>query len=116
MLKISLNGATQFDDIIKTQQQMLAKFDEILTVIEMDKEIPAQVLLSKPVILLDARGRSAPFHLEFIDSTEVRDHYSRSERKSRSGLNIDIAGFDRGPEGPLWGHRPPQDRESSIHP
>lgn len=30
--------------------------------------IPSQVLLQQPVILHDALGRIAPFHLEFIDS------------------------------------------------
>lgn len=108
MLQILLDGATQSHDITRNQQQMLAKLQDIHTIIRVDKEIPTQVLLSKPVILLDACGRSAPFHLEFIDSAEVRVSYSRSEPKSRSGLNIGVAGFYRRFEGPLWGpHRPP---------
>lgn len=51
---------------------MLAKLQDVHTILTVDKEIPAQVLLSKPVILLDARGRFFPFHLESIDSAEVR--------------------------------------------
>ena len=34
-------------------------------------EIPPQVLLSKPAILHDARGRLLPFHLDFINSADV---------------------------------------------
>lgn len=34
-------------------------------------EIPAQVELQEPVVLLDACGRRAPFYLEFITSAEA---------------------------------------------
>lgn len=33
--------------------------------------IPAQVLLQKPIIFLDALGRQAPIHLEWVDSYEA---------------------------------------------
>jgi hypothetical protein len=33
--------------------------------------VPSQVLLQKPVILLDAFGKTAPFHLDFIDSLDA---------------------------------------------
>ncbi len=35
------------------------------------QQLPPQVELQKPVILLDACGRVAPFHLDFIDSREA---------------------------------------------
>ena len=64
MLQILLDGASQ-------NHKMIQKLQDLHTIIRMDKEIPAQVLLSKPAILLDARGRFCPFHLEFIDSADV---------------------------------------------
>ena len=57
--------------IIENQQQLMGKLRDIELMIRVNQEVPAQVLLSKPVILLDARGRYAPFHLEFIDTAEV---------------------------------------------
>ena len=50
---------------------MLAKLRDIASMARTSQDIPPQVLLSAPVIFLDARGRYAPFHIEFIDSSEV---------------------------------------------
>ena len=66
-----LEGATQRGDVIEHLQQVMEFLRTIYDVIKVDKEIPAQVLLSKPAILHDARGRIFPFHLDFIDSAEV---------------------------------------------
>ena len=44
---------------------------EIKAMVDRQNLIPAQVLLQKPVILNDARGRTLPFHLEFIDCAEA---------------------------------------------
>jgi hypothetical protein len=44
---------------------------EIKAMVETQNLIPAQVHLQKPVILNDARGRTLPLHLEFIDSAEA---------------------------------------------
>ncbi|CAF9941097.1 MAG: hypothetical protein ALECFALPRED_008993 [Alectoria fallacina] len=49
----------------------MAQLRNINVIVRVNKEVPAQVLLSKPVVLLDARGRYAPFHLEVIDSAEA---------------------------------------------
>lgn len=58
---------------------MLAKLDDIASMLRTNQGMPAQVLLSTPVVLLDARGRCAPFHLEFIDSAEVCSPFSIGE-------------------------------------
>jgi hypothetical protein len=50
---------------------MLNMLLEIKAMMETQNPIPAQVLLQKPFILNDARGRIMPFHLEFIDSPEA---------------------------------------------
>lgn len=58
---------------METQQQMMAQLRNIEVMVQLHREIPAQVPLSKPVTLLDARGGYVPFHIEFIDSAEVCD-------------------------------------------
>ena len=60
--------------MIQNQQDMLVHLRGLSTMVKVTQAIPAQVLLSTPVILLDALGRRAPFHLEFIDSAEVCAH------------------------------------------
>ena len=60
--------------MIQNQRDMLVELRELATMVKVTQAIPAQVLLSAPVILLDALGRRAPFHLEFIDSAEVCAH------------------------------------------
>ena len=57
--------------IIENQQQLMGKLRDIELMIRVIQEVPAQVLLSKPVVLLDACGRYTPFHLELIDTAEV---------------------------------------------
>ena len=58
---------------------MQAKLDDIASMLRINQAIPAQVLLSAPVVLLDARGRCTPFNLEFIDSAEVCTYFSMGE-------------------------------------
>ena len=41
---------------------------EVKNSLHKQRNLPSQVLLQQPVILHDALGRIAPFHLEFIDS------------------------------------------------
>ena len=60
--------------MIQNQRDMLIEFRGLATMVKVTQAIPAQVLLSTPVILLDALGRRAPFHLEFVDSAEVCAH------------------------------------------
>ena len=50
---------------------MLAQLHDMITIFKVNQALPAQVLLSSPVVFLDARGRCARFHLEFIDTAEV---------------------------------------------
>ena len=71
MLHILLQGVTQNDKMIKSQQQILGEIHKLKIMFRDSQEIPSQVLLSTPIVLLDACGRVAPFHLEFVDSAEV---------------------------------------------
>ena len=71
MLQNLLQGVTQNDNMIKSLQKALGEIQALTTKLRDSQEIPPQVFLSTPVVLLDACGRIAPFHLEFIDSAEV---------------------------------------------
>lgn len=44
---------------------------ELISSMKVQKEVPPQVLLQRPVILHDALGRISPFHLEFISSAKA---------------------------------------------
>lgn len=50
------------------QLQGMLQFQNTL---HLEKQIPPQVLLQRPVVLLDACGTVAPFHLEFINSLDA---------------------------------------------
>ena len=78
MLQTLLQGITQNDNMIKSLQQALGEIQELTTMLRDSQEIPPQVFLSTPVVLLDACGRIAPFHLEFIDSAKVSVFLSSS--------------------------------------
>jgi hypothetical protein len=46
-------------------------FQIVLQIQRLITTIPAQVERQEPVYLLDALGRTSPFHLEFVRSPEV---------------------------------------------
>ena len=89
--------------IFENQQQLTGQLRDIDLTIRVNQEIPAQVLLSKPVILLDARGRYAPFHLEFIDTAEVNASFNTTHS---SATYLAYIGFHRRLEDSIQGHRP----------
>ena len=57
---------------IGNQRQMLAKLGDITSILNVHQSIPPQILLSKAVVFLDARGRYFGFHVEWINSREVK--------------------------------------------
>ena len=52
-------------------QKLLSEVASLRQMLQLQQEVPPQVPLQKPVILQDACGRVAPFHLDFINSTEA---------------------------------------------
>ena len=52
-------------------QRLLSEVANLRQILQLEREVPSQVPLQKPVILHDACGRVAPFHLDFINSTEA---------------------------------------------
>jgi hypothetical protein len=68
---LSLEQRQFFRLLVSQNQQLQKSLDEIQVLLRVQCTIPPQVLLQQPVILLDAFGKIAPFHLEFIDSLEA---------------------------------------------
>lgn len=56
--------------IIQQNKQLLHSIEDLRSMLQTQSAVPPQVLLQQPVILLDPFGKIAPFHLDFIDSSE----------------------------------------------
>ena len=58
--------------IIMAQQnkQLMQNIEDMRTMLQLQANVPPQVMLQQPVIFLDPFGKTAPFHLDFIDSSE----------------------------------------------
>lgn len=57
---------------LRTQNNVLVHLIlDVKDYLHAQRSVPARVLLQQPIILHDALGRIAPFHLEFIDSVEM---------------------------------------------
>ena len=58
----------KMEDLIAQNNRLEIHVLEIKASIKTQNEAPPQILLQRPVVLYDALGRIAPFHLEFISS------------------------------------------------
>ena len=56
--------------IIQQNKQLLHSIEDLRSMLQTQSAVPPQVLLQQPVILLDPFGKIAPFHMDFIDSSE----------------------------------------------
>lgn len=56
--------------VIQQNKQLLHSVEDLRSILQTQSAVPPQVLLQQPVILLDPFGKIAPFHLDFIDSSE----------------------------------------------
>jgi hypothetical protein len=56
----------------QTEAKLSGQLKEITGICSLG--VPSQVLLRRPVTFLDARGRVAPVHLDFITCAEVTPH------------------------------------------
>jgi len=51
-------------------KQLMQSIENLKAMLQSQTVVPPQVLLQQPVIFLDPFGKTAPFHLEFVDSSE----------------------------------------------
>lgn len=68
---LSVEQRQCFEILMQQNKELMRNVRDLHRMLQMHMAIPPQVLLQQPVILLDAFGKIAPFHLEFIDSLET---------------------------------------------
>jgi hypothetical protein len=68
---LSVQQRNSFDALKRQNDRSLQGFQQLWSMLQIQQEVPPRVMLQQPVILLDACGRIAPFHLEFIDSLDA---------------------------------------------
>lgn len=68
---LTLEQRQFFQVLISQNNQLQQSLDDIRGILHMQASMPPQVFLQKPVLLLDAFGKVAPFHLDFIDSLDA---------------------------------------------
>ena len=67
---LSLDQRQMFAAVMYQNKQLMQSMEEMKAALQVQAQIPAQILLQQPVTFLDPFGRTAPFHLDFIDSSE----------------------------------------------
>jgi hypothetical protein len=68
---ISLQQRESFGTLRQQFDWSVQAFEQVRSMLQAQQEVPHQIMLSQPVVLLDACGRVAPFHLEFVNSLEA---------------------------------------------
>lgn len=68
---LSVEQRQCFQILMQQNRELMQNVHNLHRLLEMQMSIPPQVQLQQPVILLDAFGKIAPFHLDFIDSLET---------------------------------------------
>lgn len=68
---LSAGQRQSFEMLMQQNKQLMKSVRDLQRMLQIQMTVPPQVLLQQPVILLDAFGKLAPFHLEFIDSLET---------------------------------------------
>ena len=56
--------------VVQQNKQLIQSAEDMRMMLRLQAEVPPQVMLQQPVIFLDPFGKTVPFHLDFIDSSE----------------------------------------------
>lgn len=67
---LSLDQRQMFAAVMYQNKQLKQTMEEMKSMLELQAAVPPQILLQQPVILLDPFGKTVPFHLDFVDSSE----------------------------------------------
>ena len=70
MKNLSFDQREMFLSMTFQNQQLMQSIENLKAMLQLQSSIPPQVQLQQPVILLDPFGKTAPFHLDFIDSSD----------------------------------------------
>lgn len=87
-----------FKSILQQNEQLKLNNADLRRMVDMQTMIPPQVKLRDPVILLDALGQIAPFHLDFIDCEEalmavLKLRFEKAGARPSSVLKVDRGEF-----------------------
>ena len=70
MRGLSVEQRQFFIIMIQQNKQLMQSVEDMKTMLQMQANVPPQVMLQQPVIFLDPFGKTSPFHLDFVDSSE----------------------------------------------
>lgn len=70
MKGLSIEQRQFFMIMVQQNKQLMQSIEDMRMMLQLQAKIPSQVMLQQPVIFLDPFGKTAPFHLDFIDSSE----------------------------------------------
>jgi hypothetical protein len=80
---------SQMQILIAQNQTLMTHVLDLNAAVQQQREIPAQVMLRRPVILIDCFENRLPFHLEFITSFEALYAVLRVRYKQRRDSAMD---------------------------
>lgn len=70
MKGLSIEQRQFFLIMVQQNKQLMQNIEDMRMMLQLQANVPPQVMLQQPVIFLDPFGKTAPFHLDFIDSSE----------------------------------------------
>lgn len=70
MKGLSIEQRQFFMIMVQQNKQLMQSIEDMRMMLQMQAHVPPQVMLQQPVTFLDPFGKTAPFHLDFIDSSE----------------------------------------------
>ena len=70
MRGLSVEQRQIFVILFQQNKQLMQGIEDTRMMLQLQANVPPQVMLQQPVIFLDPFGKTAPFHLDFIDSSE----------------------------------------------
>ena len=70
MKGLSVEQRQFFMIMVQQNKQLMQNVEDMRMMLQLQANVPPQVMLQQPVIFLDPFGKTAPFHLDFIDSSE----------------------------------------------
>ena len=67
---MSLEQRQCFTIVMKQNEELMQTVQDMRRMMQLQMSLPSQVMLQQPIVVLDPFGRFAPFHLDFVDSSE----------------------------------------------
>ncbi|KAI4111499.1 MAG: hypothetical protein LQ338_008355 [Usnochroma carphineum] len=71
LVGLTLDQRQLFQSVLENNQRMTHELHEMRGAVQLQLELPPQVILQKPVTLLDACGEVSAFYLDFINCAEA---------------------------------------------